>query len=57
MDNTRFDKFLNNFLNFILLGKGMKIRAEHWEEDFLGLEEWNDHEYHGKGEFHGEWKK
>jgi hypothetical protein len=26
MNNTRFEKFLNDFLNFILLGKGMTIR-------------------------------
>jgi hypothetical protein len=25
IDNTHFEKFLNNFLNFILLGKGMTI--------------------------------
>jgi hypothetical protein len=27
MDNTHFEQFLNNFLNFILLGKGMMIRV------------------------------
>jgi len=27
MNNTHFNKFLNNFLNFILLGKGMTITA------------------------------
>jgi hypothetical protein len=27
MDNICFEKFLNNFLNFILLGKGMTIRV------------------------------
>jgi hypothetical protein len=26
MNNTRFEQFLNNFLNFILLGKGTTIR-------------------------------
>jgi hypothetical protein len=26
-DNTRFEQFLNNFLNFILPGKGMTIRV------------------------------
>jgi hypothetical protein len=28
MDNTSFRKFLNNFLNFILLGEGMMIREK-----------------------------
>jgi hypothetical protein len=32
-------------------------KGEHWEEGFPGLEEWNDHEHHRKGEFHGEWQK
>jgi hypothetical protein len=27
MDNTRGEQFLNNFLNFIFLGKGMTIRV------------------------------
>jgi hypothetical protein len=26
MDNTHFEQFLNDFLDFVLLGKGMKIR-------------------------------
>jgi hypothetical protein len=30
---------------------------EHWEEECPELEESNDHEHHGKGEGHGEWKK
>jgi hypothetical protein len=27
MDDTSVEKFLNNFLNFIILGKGMMIRV------------------------------
>jgi hypothetical protein len=28
-----------------------------WVEDYVELEEWNDHENRGKGEGHGQWKK
>jgi hypothetical protein len=31
-------------------------KGEHWEEGFRGLGEWNDHEHHGNGELHREWK-
>jgi hypothetical protein len=31
--------------------------GEHWEEGCRVPREWNDHEHHGKGEVHGEWKK
>jgi hypothetical protein len=33
MDNTYFKQFLNNFLNFILLGKRMTIREKIGRED------------------------
>jgi hypothetical protein len=32
-------------------------KGEHWEEGYSRIEEWNDHEHHGKWEVHGEWKK
>jgi hypothetical protein len=33
IDNTCFKQFLNNFLNFILLGKGMTIRGNIGRKD------------------------
>jgi hypothetical protein len=40
MDNTRFEQFLNNFLSFIILGKGMKIRENFGRKtaDIRGME-------------------
>jgi hypothetical protein len=48
-------KFLEQFSQFHSSGKRDDDKGEHWEEGCPGLEEWNDHEHHGKGEFHGEW--
>jgi hypothetical protein len=36
MDNIHFKKFLNNFLNFIILGKGMMIRVNIGRKDSWG---------------------
>jgi hypothetical protein len=57
MDNTCGEQFLNNFLNFIFLGKGMMIGMNIGRKVVWGQGEWNDHEHHGKEEVPGEWKK
>jgi hypothetical protein len=31
-----------------------EYKHENWEENFLGLEEWNDNEFYGKGELYRE---
>jgi hypothetical protein len=46
----------NNFLNFILLGKGMMIRVNIGRKTSPELEEWNDHEHCGKGKSMGSGK-
>jgi hypothetical protein len=48
---------LEQFSQFHFLGKMDDDRDEHWEEGCRRQGEWNDHECHGKEEFHGEWKK
>jgi hypothetical protein len=56
-DNTCVEQFLNNFLNFIFLGKGMTIGTNIGRKASWGQGEWNDHEHHGKEGVPGEWKK
>jgi hypothetical protein len=55
-DNACIKEFLDHFLNFIFLGKGVTIQTGYWEEGFLVQGEWNDHEHHGKEGGLGEWK-
>jgi hypothetical protein len=48
MDNAYGEQFLNNFLNFIFMGKGMMIGMNIGRNVVMGQGEWNDHEHHEK---------
>jgi hypothetical protein len=57
-DNTHLEQFLHYFLNFILLGKGVAIRADIGRKTSRNKGNgMNDHEHHKKEEVPEEWKK
>jgi hypothetical protein len=58
VDNTCLEQFLHYFLNFILLGNRMTIRADIGRKTAVNKGTiWNDHEHHEKVEVPEEWKK
>ena len=54
MDDSNSKEFLDHFFNFIFLQRGGDMDG-YLGEGFLGQEEWNDHEHHGKKGVPGEW--
>ena len=55
-DNACSKEFLDHFLNFIFLWKGVAIQNGYWEEGFQIQGEWNDHEHCGRRESLGSGK-